>query len=101
MAQNDSWSALWALGHGGERRQKESMTCPVVPGGALLALDRKPSVWCQELSGKDLVSRRDFWGHGEVEQVCGALAALVDTQDLLPRARSRAMRELNWDGRAC
>lgn len=75
------------------------MACPVVPGGALLSLDRKPSVWCQELSGKGLVSWRDFWGHGEVEQVCGALAFSVDTEDLLPRAR--VMRELNWDGRSC
>lgn len=62
------------------------MACPVVPGGALHALDRKPSVWCQELSGKGLVSWRDLWGHGEVEQVCRALAATIDNKDLLPRA---------------
>lgn len=64
------------------------MDCPVVPGGASLALDRKPSVWCQELTGKGLVSWSDFWGHGEVEQVCRVLAASVDTEALSPvRAR--------------
>lgn len=66
------------------------MTCPVVPGGALHALDRKPSVWCQELSGKGLVSWKDLWGHGEVEQVCRALATTIDNKDLLP-ARARCV----------
>lgn len=62
------------------------MACPVVPGGALHPLDREPSVWCQELSGKGLVNWRDFWGRGEVKQVWRALAVSLPLMIYCPRA---------------